>query len=308
MTRKSTCFRAHTNLTGLVLALYASPLLAQTPPAGDAAGAPPAATTPAPSEGAPAEGTAAPAADAGSPDEVDLDQKIDPEDELSSDQPVAGSDDPAEAPSTQYAIGARYRLIVVPKFLINAFGIEGARDVIVNGAGLEFAMAKPNFEIMFATWYAGYGLQETPFKAPGDGQEAWELVTSDLHQAYITADLSWRKNIAQDLDLTFGASGGVGIVFGSLTRWEAAWSGGATVASPGDPYTQLSRCAGAGNPDALQCPANGNYGSGEAWPVYPWLSGQIGLRYQPDPHFIGRFDLGISSSGFVLGVGADYGL
>jgi hypothetical protein len=34
----------------------------------------------------------------------------------------------------------------------------------------------------------------------------------------------------------------------------------------------------------------------------------MGVRYQPIKQFIGRLDLGVGSSGFWLGLGADYGI
>lgn len=284
---------------GLVLGLLvASNVAAQEPAADDSAGAAPASAT------------------SDLDDGEELNQKTDAEDELSgpdaeAKEPVVNPEDQKSQDATQYTIGARYRFIVVPNFLINAFGIDGGRDIIVHGVGAEFGMAKSNFEIIFSPWYAGYGMAETPFKGPSDPQNAWELVTSDLHQIYLTADLLWRKNIVQDLDFTVGVSGGIGIVFGSLTRWEAInpnFPGAPALTDDPNVPGRLTRCPGPNQGPNGQCAADGNYGTGEAWPVYPWLSGQVGLRWNPHENFVGRFDLGASSTGFWLGIGADYGL
>jgi hypothetical protein len=42
--------------------------------------------------------------------------------------------------------------------------------------------------------------------------------------------------------------------------------------------------------------------------VYPWLNFQIGIKYQPVDEFVARFELGLGSSGFWMGLGADYAL
>jgi hypothetical protein len=72
-------------------------------------------------------------------------------------------------------------------------------------------------------------------------------------------------------------------------------------------------CPGIGSPNAIECPADGNYNivqgtSSPHWPVYPWLNFQMGLRYQPVDEFVAHFDVGLGSSGFWLGLGADYSL
>lgn len=240
---------------------------------------------------------------------VELDQKTDAEDELSGPQtpPAALEEETDEIPSIQYLIGARYRMILAPKFLINAFGVDGGTDIVLHGVGPQFGIANKNFEIILSPWYADYGMSQTPFKGPTDGHDSWELVTSNLKTIYLTADFLWRFNVAKKLDWTVGVSGGVGIVFGELIRYEAYWTNGRSPTNPGDPYVDLAQCGGPLNPNA-ECDVDGSYGSEPFWPVYPWLSFQTGLRYQPVKEFIGRLDLGVGSSGFWLGLGADFGL
>jgi len=225
----------------------------------------------------------------------------------------------AEEKPPKFLIGARYRILIVPQFLINAFGVEGGRTVVVHGGGPEFAFAQKDFEIILSPWFAGYSLESTPFKGPNDGPEAWEFIESYLSMAYITGDFLWKTHLNKKLDFHIGAGAGIGIVFGNFYRNDAYWSSNGVPTAPvdGDPFNTnpasgpvLQRCVGPGNPTGLggQCPQGGQYGAAEAWPVYPWLTFQTGLRWSPHRNFIGRLDLGAGSSGFWLGIGADYGI
>ncbi len=218
------------------------------------------------------------------------------------DPPPTGESSGEDRGPAKFLLGARYRVLVVPQFLINAFGVDGGRTVVVQGGGPEFGYAPKNFEILLSGWFAGYSLQETPFKGTNDGPDAWEIIESRLNMAYITADFLWKQNLAENLDLHIGVGAGVGVVFGEFSRNEAYFPAGI-----GDPYTDLVECTGPGDPSSA-CPVGGNYGVAEAWPAYPWLTFQTGLRYAPIREFIARLDLGISSSGFWFGLGADYGI
>lgn len=279
-------------------------------------------------------------AQAGAQVDLDEDEGSDAADEGSLEEEVAedegdGLDDPMDEGATsedegaaasteevlppKFLIGARYRILVVPQFLINAFGVQGGRTVVVHGGGPEFAFAQKDFEIILSPWFAGYSLESTPFKGPNDPPNAWELVQSSLAMAYITGDFLWKTHISKQVDFHIGAGAGVGIVFGSLSRYEAYWAGDNNMpVAPGiDPYNTvpsnanpaLVRCTAPGNPGNGfgYCPP-GDYGTGTPWPVYPWLTFQTGLRWSPHRNFIGRLDLGAGSSGFWLGIGADYGI
>jgi hypothetical protein len=42
--------------------------------------------------------------------------------------------------------------------------------------------------------------------------------------------------------------------------------------------------------------------------LFPWLSGQVGLRYQAHEKVVTRLDIGVATTGLFLGLGADYSL
>lgn len=276
------------------VALAAEPAAA---PAADAAAAPEAAKPEAPpaGEAAPANGTA--------PDK-DSGMVADAE---------AGSS-PVELPGKTYMfVGARYRAIIVPKFMINLFG-AGGKTLLVHGFGPEFAIRKNAFEYNLSVWFASYSMGDTPFKAKDDGANAWEEVRSQIKSLFITSDFLWSQDFSPEFALNYGLGGGFGIIFGDLNRVQAMPGGPGADTNTGAGFV---RCPGPilGNPYCDD--SNQHYGNytepswtnGGSKPIlFPWFVLQTGFRYKPHRNFAMRFDAGFGTSGFFLGLGADYGL
>jgi hypothetical protein len=237
---------------------------------------------------------------------------------LVADAEAGGS--PVELPGKTYMfVGARYRLIILPKFMMNLFG-DGGKTVLVHGFGPEFAIRKNAFEYNLSIWYAGYGMDDTAFKAKDDGEKAWELVNSELKSIFLSADFLWSQDFSPEFALNYGLAGGFGIIFGDLYRVQARPG---SVAADGNTGEGFVRCSGAGDPnDVLKgggyCDdSNKHYGNypekswtdGGSKPIlFPWFALQTGFRYKPHKNFVARFDAGFGTSGFFLGLGADYGL
>jgi len=152
-------------------------------------------------------------------------------------------------------------------------------------------------------------------KSSSDAEEAWEIVDSRMKSLYLTFDYLWHHPFSRTLELSYGGGAGLGFLFGELHRTQATRVTGGTLGNPDD----YVKC------DGVNMPAQGGYcddinnhydGYGEpnwfhggAKPVlFPWVTGQVGLRYQPSPKFVARLDLGLGTSGLYFGVGADYGL
>ena len=294
-----------------LLGVWSGVALAADPaPAAGGAAAP--AGEAAPAAAAPAEPTAeAPAAPpAGSATAPDKDSGLVADAE-------AGSS-PVELPGKTYMfVGARYRAIIVPKFMVNLFG-DGGETVVVHGFGPEFAFRKNAFEYNLSIWYAGYGMSDTPFKAKDDGAPAWELVKSELKTIFITSDFLWSQDFSPEFSLNYGLAGGFGIVFGDLYRVQARPGSASADANTGAGFV---RCTGPGDSfmgDSSFCDdSNDHYGDykekswtdGGSKPIlFPWFVLQTGLRYKPHRNFAARLDAGFGTSGFFLGIGADYGI
>ena len=225
----------------------------------------------------------------------------------------AGSSSVELPGKTYYAVGLRYRAVIVPKFMINLFG-DGGKTVLAHGIGPEFTIRKNAFEYNLSAWFASYAMDATPFKAKSDGADAWELVESKIKILYLTADFMWSQDIAPEFAFNYGVGAGFGFVWGDLKRTQAYPGAGAN-SSTGAGYKP---CIAAGNPDAGFCGTDNDHYSGYTEPswanggskpvIFPWLTLQTGLRYKPHRNFIARLDAGFGTSGFFLGLGADYGL
>jgi len=232
---------------------------------------------------------------------------------LVADAEAGGS--PVELPGqTYYGVGLRYRAIIVPKFMMNLFG-DGGRTVVAHGIGPEFTVRKNAFEYEFAAMFTSYAMDPTPFKAASDGADAWEIVQSKIKVLYLTADFVWSQDFTPEFALNYGFGAGVGLVWGDLRR-NQAYKGPGGNDSTGDGFLA---CSGPGDPRGPSYCNNdndhyGNYtepswANGGSKPViFPWLALQTGVRWKPHRNFIGRFDAGFGTSGFFLGIGADYGL
>ncbi|HEY2404560.1 MAG TPA: hypothetical protein VGI10_01080 [Polyangiaceae bacterium] len=221
---------------------------------------------------------------------------------------------PIENPGETYRfVGLRYRGIIVPKFMMNLFG-QGGATVYVNGIGPEFGIRKDGFEYDFSAWYAAYSMDPTPFKASSDPATAWEIVESRIKVFYLTADFLWSHDFAPEFAINYGLGAGVGIVWGDLFRTQAYGPPGS------DPSTGagFQKCTAPGIPDPNYCGTDNAHYSGYTEPswanggskpiIFPWFALQTGLRYKPHRNFVARLDAGFGTSGFFLGLGADYGL
>jgi hypothetical protein len=225
----------------------------------------------------------------------------------------AGSDaknSPVEVTGKTYNfVGLRYRMIVIPKFMMNLFG-DGAATAVNHAVGPEFVIRKDNFEYQLALWYAGYGLDSTPFKASSDPEVAWELVESQLKIIYFTVDFMWSKPITEQFAFNYGLGGGFGIVFGDLLRTQA-------YPDPNNAGEYLP-CSGVGVPRGDYCAADNDHYPGYKEPswfdggskpvMFPWFAGQFGFRFKPHRNFAARLDMGIGVGQFFVGLGAHYGL
>jgi hypothetical protein len=228
---------------------------------------------------------------------------------LVADAEAGGS--PVELPGqTYYGVGLRYRAVIVPKFMENLFG-DGGRTVLANGFGPEFTIRKNAFEYGFSAWYASYAMDPTPFKSKTETAEAWELVESQIKVLYLTADFLWSHDLAPEFAFNYGVGAGFGFVWGDLKRQQAYAGPGANDSTgagylpcPG-PTAQFANCV-EGKHYNYNEPSWANGGSKPV--VFPWLVLQTGLRYKPHRNFIARLDAGFGTSGFFLGLGADYGL
>lgn len=233
--------------------------------------------------------------------------------EAPADQP--GGDSPVELPGQTYRfVGLRYRGIIIPKFMIGLFG-DGGETTYIHGVGPEFALRKDGFEYVFSLWWAGYKMDDTPFKSSSDPNTGWEIVKADLNVIYLTSDFLWSQELGPQFSVNYGMGAGFGFVFGDLYRTQAYPPSGNLNQDPYD----WKKCTSPGNPpNGGACGSDNDHYGGYTEPswadggskpiIFPWLVAQTGFRYKPSRSFVGRLDLGFGTSGFFFGIGADYGL
>lgn len=213
---------------------------------------------------------------------------------------------------TYLFVGARYRSLVVPKFMINLFA-DGGRSVLVHSAGPELGIRKDGFETIVTASYASYRMKDTPFKAKSDPPDAWEIAESKAKMLYLMADFLWSQDLSATVAINFGLGAGFGIVFGEINHDQAYPAGGD--ASDQDSFERCPRIGahpwcGSDHSERYDYYVEPSWANGGSKPnLFPWLAlPQFGVRVQPDPKVVMRFDTGFSTSGFFFGIAADYGL
>jgi hypothetical protein len=308
-----------------------------SPPADPSAPAPtppaPPASAPGPTEAPGAAPGALPGASPGAPSPA-AGGDLAPDNEASSDEPdttIPGdlptykrSNSPAESPNKTYLfVGLRFRDVIVPKFVLNAF-VTGGSTVNVAMAGPEFSVRRGHFEYDFSVQYADYSMGSFLFKAKSQDDYSYELVRSSLKLVYVTADILYSVPLDGRGRFAFLVGGGIGFapVFGNIYRSQA-YPLDPNDTDPDKP-SKWGRC-NAQNDPPVTTPANvpycgegghfgnqrePNWSNGGSRPIIvPWLAlPQVSFRYKPVRQLQTRADLGVSLSGFFFGLSASYGL
>lgn len=225
------------------------------------------------------------------------------------------------APAARTWLGARYRGVVIPKFLMNAFA-EGGRSLAVPGGGITLTVPTASVDVIISLGYLSYRMSNAPFKPRGTPDTEWELISSDLQALTASVDLMWSIPLDAQKAWAFRVGGGVGTgwtFLGDMTRIQAYPANG----KPGDPYTYLP-CKGPNNPrgtfrycntldkDATRYPGYTEpnwFNHGIRPLIFPWLVlPEIGLTWKPTPRFAIDLETGISLSGLVTSLGVRFAL
>lgn len=213
-------------------------------------------------------------------------------------------------------IGARYRGVIIPASLFHIFA-DGARSLVVPGAGLTWTMPAGDAEMVISLSYLSYSMGETPFKPRGGPDTDWELVSSSLSALNATVDLLWSIPLDARGQWTLKLGGGVGVgwtFLGDIHRVQAYPKDG----KPADPYTYL-KCKGPNNPkgtfsycNALDKDAThyGDYAE-PSWfskglrpSIYPWLMlPEVSLAWKVTPRAVIDLGVGASLTGIVTDLG-----
>lgn len=223
--------------------------------------------------------------------------------------------------SGAWAIGARFRGILIPKFLMNAFG-DGGTTLFAPGADLVLSKSLSDADLAISVGYSSYRMGEVPYKPKGRPDTEYEILQSDLQSLLATVDLLWNIPLDSHKRWSFRIGGGIGIgwtFLGNLYRTQAYPASGVA----GNPYEYI-KCRGPNQPlgtfrycnqlDKDATHYNGyvepNWFQGGVRPlIYPWLTfPQIGISWRIAPKINVDVDTGLSISGFMGMAGLRYEL
>lgn len=205
-----------------------------------------------------------------------------------------------------WMVGARWRMIMVPEWLLDAFmdfpsgGIRPESVTVNQAAGLEFTTRKNRFSIIGGIWWAGYSTDTFIAEEAGQTGDP-EYIRSDINLLMFTVDFVHSYMFTDWIGITYGAGLGLGVkVAGDLHRHEAR---------PNDERTGYVRCAspGDGSDGLCENDQDGYYNETDdrVWPVYPWINLLIGIRFKVFRHLEINIDGGVGL-GFLFGARVNY--
>lgn len=218
-------------------------------------------------------------------------------------------------------IGARYRGLLVPSFVMNVVGEGGTTAYLPGGSLTVEVPVSSRLDFVGSLGAQSFATGPFPFKPHGTPDTEWEIVESDLVAIVATAELMWRFPLDDAERVSFRLGGGLGVglsVIGDLYRTQAYPASG----DPSDPDS-YEPCVGPNDPagtfrycnqldkDATRYgEADRALGDGGARPVvYPWVAlPQLGLELRPTDGFAIDLELGLSLTGFFGGAGAKLAL
>jgi hypothetical protein len=234
-----------------------------------------------------------------------------------------------------YFVGARYRITVIPQFLVNLFVNEGG-TFISHTVGAELDMRSDDHSTIPWLAFTTFGFGDTLFQQKGSDPTNpgnWTVVNSSLSALFLGLDELWSipLDLGHHVDFEYGFGVGVGVVFGSLeNNWvhpdpNGPLQASAGIQTPPGGNGRFAPCVttrdGPGcspyppdHQNAAVAKVNGytepNWFNGGSVPVvFPHISfPQLGLRIKPVKQFELRVGLGFSLTGFWAGLSGAYGL
>jgi hypothetical protein len=242
----------------------------------------------------------------------------------------------AELPGKRYYfVGARYRLTVIPQFIINLFVNEGA-TFVEHTVGAELDMRKDGQSTIPWIAYQSFSTPDTLFQQKNGDPNApfaanWSVVNSSLSALFLGLDELWSAPLDEShhWDFEYGFGVGIGIVFGSLSNnWVYQNANGPLHSANNGNFSECQAV-----PMGTTGPAGCNLGdhknatipkvvtNGVPYTEPNWFNGgsvpvlfphiaipQLGIRWKPVKQFESRLTVGFSLTGFFFGISGNYGL
>lgn len=218
-------------------------------------------------------------------------------------------------------LGVRGKGIVIPKFLMNAFG-EGGATIFAPGADLTLTHQMADADLVVTAGYLSYRTGEMPFKLSGRPDTEYEILQSDMQAITATLSLIWNVQMDSVGRFHFRIGGGLGVGWmfaGDLVRTQ----GYPLLGAPDDPASYV-KCEGPNSPagqfrycnqldkdaDHYGGYTEPNWFQGGARPlIFPWLAiPELGFTWRMTPNATLDLDLALTISGAMGALGVRFAL
>lgn len=216
-------------------------------------------------------------------------------------------------------LGVRGRGLVIPSFLMNAFG-EGGRTLFIPGADLTLTTAMTDADLVIRAGYSSYRMSELAFKLNERPNTEYEMIESDLQSLSATVSIIWAIPLDKPGRFHFRIGGGigVGVMFaGDLYRTQAY----PLLGPPDDPASYV-QCKGPNSPAGQfrycnQLDKDAKHYNGYTEPnwfedgarplIYPWLAiPELGFSWRATPATTIDLDLAFTISGVLGALGVRF--
>jgi hypothetical protein len=200
-------------------------------------------------------------------------------------------------PPVQWGIGARFRLVFMPQFILQGF-FAHATPMRSVGFGAEAIRRKGHFDIVISGEYDDVspadGLYEEKGQTPNTESQFPDYVKFD-HFSLLSFDVSfiWHVDLADFIQFRVGAGLGLGAVLGHFTQTDARCDTATTNDDLDDPMT--SHCV----------PVPGSSKIGDKPPIVPVVNSLIGLRFKIGDDLSANVEVGFRDV-FFTGIGLGY--
>jgi hypothetical protein len=223
--------------------------------------------------------------------------------------------------STSISLGGRFRGMIIPKFLMNAFG-EGGTTLFAPGGDLTFTAGLSDVDIGVSLGYTSYRMGEVPYKPRGRPDTEYEILQSDMQALVATVSLLWNIPLDKHKRWNFRIGGGIGVGWtfaGDLYRTQSYPPSGAA----GDP-NEYVKCGGPNSPLGTfrycnQLDKDATHYGGYTEPswfdggvrplVFPWVTfPDLGLSWRIARRTTVDLDVGLTLSGIMTAAGVRFEL
>lgn len=199
---------------------------------------------------------------------------------------------PEEATGAEFGVGIRLRNVRLPQGIFELFVDRAAGGSSQLGIGVDLVRRRENFELQIGFEYekigAPAGIWVEKDVPVGPGNEVDFVEFNNFGWVSIEANFISHHNFTEQIALRYGGGAGIGILFGDVTHVDRTCT----------------------SSDIASCNVDTNGGVKVKYdlksPVYPVITGLIGLQYRPTKKATVNFEAGIRTALPFFGISGAY--